>query len=54
MITSAPGSTAAAASSNPNTTGVTTPTQQLPAYVPSTDPNALMNLYGSFATPSTN
>jgi len=54
MIKAAPGSTAATGSSGPNPTAVTTPTQQQPAYVPSTDPNALMNLYGSFATPSTN
>ena len=26
--------------------------QQLPAYAPISDPNALMNLYGSFATPA--
>jgi hypothetical protein len=54
MIKAAPGSTAATGSSSPNPTAVTTPTQQQPAYVPSTDPNALMNLYGSYATPSTN
>lgn len=46
------GSTAA---SSPVIAHVATPTaasQQLPAYTPMSDPNALMNLYGSFGTPA--
>ena len=44
--------TASASPASAHLAGTTAATQQLPAYTPMSDPNALMNLYGSFGTPA--
>lgn len=54
MVASDAGSTAAAAPSSPRLAGANASSQQLPSYIPTVDPNALMNLYGSAGSPSTN
>lgn len=45
-------STSSTSPANAHLAGTTAATQQLPAYTPMSDPNALMNLYGSFGTPA--
>jgi len=53
MVAAAAGSTTpAATSASPLLAGATAFSQQQPVYTPTTDPNALMNLYGSFGTPA--
>ena len=57
LASGAAGSTAGSttgATSSPRVAGASTSSQQVPAYTPTVDPNALMNLYGSFATPAAN
>jgi flagellar basal-body rod modification protein FlgD len=46
------GSGAATSPAVAHLAGTTAASQQLPAYTPMSDPNALMNLYGSFGTPA--
>jgi flagellar basal-body rod modification protein FlgD len=46
--------TSSASPANAHLAGTTAASQQLPAYTPMSDPNALMNLYGSFGTPAAN
>jgi len=48
------GSTAGSSTSpaTANLAGATATSQSLPTYTPMSDPNALMNLYGSFGTPA--
>jgi flagellar basal-body rod modification protein FlgD len=46
------GSTGSTSSANPRLAGSTGVSQTQPVYTPTTDPNALMNLYGSFAAPA--
>jgi predicted lipid-binding transport protein (Tim44 family) len=54
LVASAAGSAAAATPSSPQVAGSNASSQQQPSYIPAVDPNALMNLYGSAGTPSTN
>jgi flagellar basal-body rod modification protein FlgD len=44
--------TAAATAANSSLAGATALSQQQPVFTPTTAPNALMNLYGSFGTPA--
>ncbi|MGP8258716.1 MAG: flagellar hook assembly protein FlgD [Acidobacteriaceae bacterium] len=51
-VSPAAGSTSAATTASPLLMGATALSQQQPVYTPTTDPNALMNLYGSLGTPA--
>ena len=54
-VTSLDSGSTDASSTSPATAhlaGTTAASQQLPAYTPMSDPNALMNLYGSFGAPA--
>jgi flagellar basal-body rod modification protein FlgD len=54
LVAQTAGSAAAATPSSPQVAGANTSSQQQPSYVPTVDPSALMNLYGSAGTASTN